>query len=71
MGDLFRKEVSGFCSHKNIKMKGANNGPLKKLTFAVKDIIDVAGSVTGAGNIKFFSLTLIVSTKVFRSINRW
>ena len=54
MGDLFRKEVSGFCSHKNIKMKGANNGPLKKLTFAVKDIIDVAGSVTGAGNIKFF-----------------
>ncbi|MBI37733.1 MAG: amidase [Alphaproteobacteria bacterium] len=54
MGDLFRKIVSGFCSHENIKIKGANNGPLKKLTFAVKDIIDVAGSVTGAGNIKFF-----------------
>ena len=23
MGDLFRKEVSGFCSHENIKIKGA------------------------------------------------
>lgn len=50
MGDLYRSFVSGFCSHDNIQVTGSGAGPLAGLTFAVKDIIDVAGQTTGAGN---------------------
>ena len=31
-------------------LEGARDGPLAGLTFAVKDIFDVAGYVTGGGN---------------------
>jgi amidase len=54
MSDMFGQEVSGFCSHANLRVDGAADGPLKGLTFAVKDIIDVAGQVTGCGNAKWF-----------------
>lgn len=50
MSDLYRTFVSGFCSHDNIKVSGSGAGPLSGKTFAVKDIIDVAGQTTGAGN---------------------
>ena len=51
MSDLYRTFVSGFCSHIDaVEVSGAGEGSLKGLTFAVKDIIDVAGVVTGAGN---------------------
>lgn len=50
MGDLYRSFVSGFCSHDNIQITGSGEGPLAGLTFAVKDIIDVAGQTTGGGN---------------------
>ncbi len=50
MSDMFGQEVSGFCSHERVRVDGADDGPLKDLTFAVKDIIDVAGHVTGGGN---------------------
>jgi len=54
MSELFGQEVSGFCSHANIRVEGAADGLLKGLTFAVKDIIDVAGQVTGCGNATWF-----------------
>jgi amidase len=50
MSDMFGQEVSGFCSHESVHVDGAGDGPLKGLTFAVKDIIDIAGHVTGCGN---------------------
>lgn len=50
MGELYRTFVSGFCSHDNIKVSGSGAGPLAGTSFAVKDIIDVAGQTTGAGN---------------------
>lgn len=50
MSDLYRSFVSGFCSHDNIQVTGSGEGPLAGLTFAVKDIIDVSGQATGAGN---------------------
>ena len=31
-------------------LEGASDGPLTSLTFAAKDILDVAGYVTGGGN---------------------
>ncbi|MDE0780051.1 MAG: amidase family protein, partial [Alphaproteobacteria bacterium] len=50
MNDMYRSFVSGFCSHDNIEVSGSGVGPLVGLNFAVKDIIDVAGQTTGAGN---------------------
>lgn len=50
MSELYRNFVSGFCSHANLEVKGAGEGPLHGRSFAVKDIIDVAGQTTGAGN---------------------
>ncbi|NKB47884.1 MAG: amidase [Alphaproteobacteria bacterium] len=50
MSDMFGQEVSGFLSDARVPVEGAVEGPLKGLTFAVKDIIDVAGHVTGGGN---------------------
>ncbi len=55
MSELFGKEVSGFCSHDSVHLVGAPDGSLKGLTFAVKDIIDVAGHVTGGGNAAWFA----------------
>lgn len=50
MSELFGTFVSGYCSHANIEVAGPGAGPLAGLRFAVKDVIDVAGAVTGAGN---------------------
>ncbi|MDH3738472.1 MAG: amidase [Alphaproteobacteria bacterium] len=50
MSELFGQEVSGFLDDARVSVDGAAEGPLQGLTFAVKDIIDVAGQVTGCGN---------------------
>lgn len=50
MSDLFGQEVSGFLNDERVPIAGAAEGPLQGLTFAVKDIINVAGQVTGGGN---------------------
>jgi amidase len=42
--------TGAFCPHGDIALSGAASGPLKGLTFAVKDIFDVAGMTTGCGN---------------------
>ena len=39
-----------FCNDPPIRIEGAVHGPLARLTFAVKDLFDFAGHVTGAGN---------------------
>jgi amidase len=39
-----------FCAGAFEPVAGAGAGPLSGLTFAVKDLIDTRGSVTGAGN---------------------
>lgn len=42
--------LNAFCRHTHVEMPGAQTGPLAGLTFAVKDIFDVAGAKTGFGN---------------------
>ncbi len=42
--------VGAFVPGGLFELEGAGAGPLKGLTFAAKDIIDVAGRVTGCGN---------------------
>jgi amidase len=41
---------SAFCRHADVELRGAPDGPLRGLTFAVKDVFDIAGHRTGNGN---------------------
>ena len=41
---------NAFCRDTEAYLPGAANGPLSGLTFAAKDIFDIAGHVTGGGN---------------------
>jgi len=45
-----RDPFSAFCLHSSARVEGAQCGPLANLTFAAKDLFDVAGQVTGGGN---------------------
>jgi amidase len=42
--------LNAFCKDSEAFLEGAREGPLVGLTFAAKDIFDVAGHVTGGGN---------------------
>ena len=42
--------LNAFCTDTEAFLAGAPDGPLAGLSFAAKDIFDVAGHVTGAGN---------------------
>ena len=42
--------LSAFCDDTEAYLAGAAHGPLAGLTFAAKDIFDVAGHITGGGN---------------------
>lgn len=42
--------LGAFCRHTHVALKGAGSGPLKGLTFGVKDIYDIAGHKTGFGS---------------------
>ncbi|KAF1048656.1 MAG: 2-amino-5-chloromuconic acid deaminase [Herbaspirillum frisingense] len=42
--------VGAFVPHGRYRIAGAANGPLAGLRFAVKDLFDIAGQPTGAGN---------------------
>lgn len=42
--------LNAFCRDSNAYLPGAPGGPLYGLTFAAKDIFDVAGHITGGGN---------------------
>ncbi len=43
-------DINAWVPHGRFVMQGAGSGPLTGLTFAVKDLFDVAGYPTGAGN---------------------
>jgi amidase len=47
---LARDKLGAFCRHTHIEARGAAAGPLAGLTFAAKDLYDVAGQKTGFGN---------------------
>ena len=42
--------IGAFCKHDPIRLTGASDGPLAGLTFAAKDIFDIAGRVPCCGN---------------------
>jgi amidase len=47
---LIDDRLNAFCQDTEAYLEGASDGPLAGLTFAAKDIFDVAGYVTGGGN---------------------
>jgi amidase len=47
---------NAFCAHSTARLDGAPSQPLAGLTFAVKDLFDIAGHVTGAGNPDWLAL---------------
>ncbi len=42
--------LNAFCRHTHIALPGSGGGPLLGLTFAAKDVFDIAGQRTGNGN---------------------
>ena len=47
---LGRDRLGAFCRHTHATLRGAPSGPLAGLTFAAKDIYDIAGHKTGFGS---------------------
>jgi len=47
--------LGAFCTHTQVTIEGRAGGPLSGLSFAAKDLFDVAGFVTGAGNADFLA----------------
>jgi amidase len=41
---------NAFCRHTHVELEGVSDGPLHGLSFAVKDVFDIAGYRTGNGN---------------------
>jgi amidase len=47
---MVRDPYNAFCRHTDVELDGAPDGPLRGLTFAVKDVFDIVGHRTGNGN---------------------
>src|SRR5437868_8138139 len=47
--------LGAFCSFSPVTIEGRAGGPLSGLMFAAKDLFDVAGWVTGAGNADYLA----------------
>lgn len=47
---LERDTLGAFCRHTHVERAGASNGPLRGLSFGLKDIFDIAGHRTGFGS---------------------
>jgi amidase len=47
---LDKDEIGAFCRFNHVEAQGARSGPLAGLTFAAKDIYDIAGAKTSFGN---------------------
>jgi amidase len=51
MVDIIQSDrVGAFCTHGQVQLAGSSDGPLTGLTFAIKDIFDIAGRVACCGN---------------------
>lgn len=50
MANIPDDALGAFCRHTHVALKGSGSGPLKGLSFGVKDIYDIAGHKTGFGS---------------------
>ena len=42
-------KLGAFCNDRKVQLKGSEPGPLSGLTFAAKDVFDIAGARVGVG----------------------
>ncbi|MGH7246957.1 MAG: amidase family protein, partial [Pseudomonadota bacterium] len=49
-GRQIHDPLNAFCPHSTAYLQGVASGPLAGLIFAAKDLFDIEGYVTGAGN---------------------
>src|ERR1700730_16740783 len=56
-----RDPLTAFCAHSTARLQGVPGRLLSGLTFAAKDLFDIAGHVTGAGNPDWLALHLPAS----------
>ena len=47
-------QVNAFCRHDEVAIEGSATGPLHGCSFAVKDVFDIAGHITGNGHPLWF-----------------
>jgi amidase len=47
---MFDDQVNAFCRHDEVAIEGSATGPLHGCSFAVKDVFDIAGHITGNGH---------------------
>ena len=52
---LERDHLGAFCKHTHVHRAGAGSGPLRGLTFGLKDLFDVSGHRTGFGSPDWFA----------------
>ena len=52
---LERDHLGAFCKHTHVERAGAGSGPLRGLTFGLKDVFDVSGHRTGFGSPDWFA----------------
>ena len=52
---LERDHLGAFCKHTHVYRAGAGSGPLRGLTFGLKDVFDVSGHRTGFGSPDWFA----------------
>lgn len=62
-----REASRSFMPYPFREVKHANHGPLNGLTFAVKDLFDVAGYPTGGGNPHILALSGVKKHRTCRS----
>ena len=56
MNTPLRDPLNAFCAHSTARLQGVPGRLLSGLTFAAKDLFDIAGHVTGAGNPDWLAL---------------
>ncbi len=59
---LERDHLGAFCKHTHVFRAGVGHGPLRELTFGLKDIFDVSGHRTGFGSPDWFATHSEAST---------
>ncbi len=62
-------ELGAFCPGPRVEIEGAKTGPVSGLAFAAKDVFDVQGQVTGAGN-PDWKRTHALATETARAVSR-
>lgn len=69
MTDNPRSKIGAFCTHDDVHLDGAPDGPLAGLKFAAKDIFDIEGRIACCGNPDWLA-THVPATRTAPAVQR-